>query len=203
VTRKTLALRVISVITLYLVVILVAVLLRLPMSASASSTYSLYKDVMPLLIAIPAAYLAYAFQRRNAYMQALRAVWGPLTESISAALMFADSSKPSLEQQSEVLRKLSRSIEEVRALYKNVPAASNQKGWYPFEPLKQIYQLLREVDPSKARMENERKHTVDSCYTMWRESREQFLVEFDREVPTYHHAEYSQLGPIRGSSAPQ
>ena len=43
-----------------------------------SSGFDLYKSLVPLVIAVPTAWLAYAFQRRVSYLNALRDLWKQL-----------------------------------------------------------------------------------------------------------------------------
>ena len=192
----------ISVMTIYVSAVGLGVLLWDPVNTPQTSSYQLYKDLMPLIIAIPAAYLAFAFQRRSSSLQALRSVWHHAVAGISAALRYTDTPMPTQEQHLEMLEKLSATIEEVRGVYKNVPAKGAPEGWYPFEPIKQIYQELRDLgfggDATPAKRTVAREH----IYAMWKPSRARLLAEFDRDRPTYHHAEYAAIGPRHGATAP-
>jgi hypothetical protein len=200
-TRNHLRWILFAVISVYALAIIVAVLLRRPFGQDPSAYYAAYKDTIPLVIAIPAAYLAFAFQRRSSYLQALRSVWGHMVEAIAEALTYTDTESPTQEQKLQVLAKLSVAIEEVRGVFKNIPSGRTHDGWYPFEPIKQIHQEIRDLGSGTAETVKARAAAKERIYKMWKASRAQLLAEFDRDKPTYHHAEYSEFGPRHGTSA--
>lgn len=200
-TRHHLRWILIFVIGAYAIAIVFAALLRLPFSKEPSAYYNAYKDAIPLVIAIPAAYLAFAFQRRSSYLQALRSVWGHMVGAIAATLTYIELKSPTETQHAEVLTKLSIAIEEVRGVFKNVPVVGRPDGWYPFEPIKQIHQEIRQLGTGPSQSDVARIAAKKRIYDMWKASRTQLLAEFDRESPTYHHAEYANPGPRHGTSA--
>jgi hypothetical protein len=191
-----------SVMSIYVITLAAGVYLRFPLDAEPSGAYTLFKDLIPLIIAIPAAYLAFAFQRRNSYLQALRALWSDMVDAISTALVYTKTAAPGQDQYLDTLRKLSAAIEEVRGVFKNVPVEHAPKGWYPFEPVKQIYQTIYDLGYGEVVTTERREQAHAEIYGMWRENRSRLLAEFDRDKPTYHHAEYARVGPRHGASAP-
>ncbi|MBC8229309.1 hypothetical protein H8E77_07180 [bacterium] len=56
--------------------------------------YSFYKDILPIFIMIPAAYIAYAFQQRTSYLQALRNLWKQLIPAVQAAIQYTYLEEP-------------------------------------------------------------------------------------------------------------
>lgn len=180
-----------SVIALYAPAIGVGTILRVPLDENPRGAYTLYKDLLPLIIAIPAAYLAFAFQRRNSYLQALRGLWRELVAGVSSALAYADTTSPTEDEYLATLTKLSAAIEEVRGVFKNVPARGVRGGWYPFEPVKQIYRAIHDLGFGASATPERRAAVRESIFDMWKRSREQLLVEFDRDEPTHHHAGYA------------
>jgi hypothetical protein len=176
---------------IYAGAILLGVLLRLAFPAPTGLIYQTYRDLIPLIIALPAAFLAQAFQRRSSYVQGLRAVWSNLVNAVAAALTFTQLPSPSQEQYADVLRRLSAAIEEVRGFYANVPAATPSSGWYPFEPVKQIYEVIRELGFGDAATSEQRDEAQELIYAMWKRARERFLAELEVEIPTHHHAAYA------------
>jgi hypothetical protein len=102
-----------------------------------------------------------------------------------------------------VLVKLSAAIEEVRGVFKNVPAQGAPDGWYPFEPVKQIYEEVRQLGHGAAATAARRAAARAQIYDMWKRSRAQLLTEFDRDTPTHHHATYAPGGPTTGAAAAQ
>jgi hypothetical protein len=102
---------------IYAAAIVVAVVLRVAFARPDSVVYQTYRDVIPLIIALPAAFLAQAFQRRSSYVQGLRTVWGNMVGAVAAALAYTELPSPPKEQFADVLHRLSASIEEVRGFY--------------------------------------------------------------------------------------
>jgi len=190
-----------SVIAVYGFALALGIFLRRPFDAAPSGYYSAYKDLMPLVIAIPAAYLAFAFQRRGSYLQALRTVWEHMVGGIAGALTYTETESPSREQQLQVLGRLSVVIEEVRGVFKNVPVPGTPDGWYPFEPVKQIYQEIRDLGFGEQATSTARATARDRIYRMWKANRFHLLAEFDRDEPTHHHAQYAREGPTHRVAA--
>jgi hypothetical protein len=153
--------------------------------------YQTYRDLIPLIIALPAAFLAQAFQRRAAYVQGLRSVWTEMIGAVASALTYTEIPAPSKEQYADVLRRLSSAIESVRGFYANVPSSASSTGWYPFEPVKQIREQIQELGFGDQASAERRADVHDRVYDMWRRARQRFLAELEVEVPTHHHAAYA------------
>ena len=194
-TRRHLRWLLFAVLAAFGVTFSIAVFLRVPFDEVESSTYRTFKDVMPMMIAVPAAYLAFAFQRRNSYLQALRTLWSHMVEAVAAAMAYTDLDSPSRAEQQAVLMKLGIAIEEVRAVFKNVPKAGDDDGLYPFEPVKRIYQEIRALGHGGQASEQARLAARARIYEMWKGSRSRLLAEFDRDTPTHHHARTATDGP--------
>ena len=165
-------------------------------SESRSPHRVAYRDLIPLIIALPAAFLAQAFQRRASYVQGLRSLWGNMVGAVAAALTYTETPSPSKEQYVDVLRRLSAAIEEVRGFYANVPSNVAPGGWYPFEPVKQIHGVIRALGFGDAVTER-RDEAHEAIYAMWKRARERFVAELEVELPTHHHAAYA---PAPGQS---
>jgi len=178
------------VIVLYGLVIVLGVILRIKFPGPGP-VYETYKDLIPLAIALPAAYLAYALQNRGAYLTGLRAVWSKMADALGAAITYTELPSPTREEYVEILRKLSAVIEEVRGVYKNVPAKGAPDGWYPFEPVKQIYKEIKALGYGEQVSAAQQVTTQNIIYEMWKGCRAPFLSELNIEKPTYHHAQYA------------
>jgi hypothetical protein len=190
-TRKALFRWTAAVIGVYAGAILLGIVLRVAYPEPTSLVYPTYRDLIPLLIALPAAFLAYGFQRRASYLQGLRTLWGNMVGAMAAALTYTELPSPSKDQYAETLRRLSSVIEEVRGFYRNVPAGLPTEGWYPFEPVKQIYDAVRVLGFGEDATAERRADAQDAIYDMWKRNRAQFLTELDVAVPTHHHAAYA------------
>ena len=185
-TRTHLSRVVRSIVAVYVLAIVVGVVLRLAFPQPGGLVYQTYRDLIPLIIALPAAYLAQAFQRRASYVQGLRALWSSMVGAIAAALAYTDTPEPSKEQFTDVLRRLSGAIEEVRGFYANVPSGT-RTGWYPFEPIKQIHGVVRALGFGDAATDARRDEAHDTIFRLWKAARERFLKELDVELPTHAH----------------
>ena len=190
-TRKRLARITRSVAGVYALALVVGVALRVAFPAPGSLVYQTYRDLIPLIIALPAAFLAQAFQRRASYVQGLRSLWGNLVAAVAAAVTYTETPSPSKEQYVDVLRRLSAAIEEVRGFYANLPSATAPGGWYPFEPVKQIHGAIRALGFGDAASEGRREEAGEEIFAMWKRARERFVAELEVELPTHHHAAYA------------
>jgi hypothetical protein len=190
-TRQRLSRTTKRVAIVYASAIVVAILLRVVFPGPDSVVYQTYKDIIPLIIALPAAYLAQAFQRRSSYVQGLRTVWGNMVGAVAASLAYTELPSPPKEQFVDVLRRLSASIEEIRGFYANVPSGISSTGWYPFEPVKQIHGVVRTLGFGDSATAERRAEANAEIYDMWRKVRERFVAELEVEVPTYHHTAYA------------
>ncbi len=175
--------------------ILLGVALRVTFPGADTAVYQTYRDLIPLIIALPAAFLAQAFQRRAAYVQGLRAVWADMVGAVAAALTYTELPRPSQEHYAEVLRRLSAAIEAVRGFYANVPSGVSSTGWYPFEPVKQIREQIKALGFGDQATAERREETHEEVFGMWKRARERFLAELEVEVPTHHHAAYAPAAP--------
>jgi hypothetical protein len=184
-----------TVAAVYAAAIALGVLLRAADRTPGHAVYQTYKDLLPLVIALPAAFLAQAFQRRASYVQGLRSLWGNMVNAAAAALTYTETPQPSKEQWVDVLRRLSAAIEEVRGFYANVPSGAAPGGWYPFEPVKQIHGEIRALGFGDAATEARRADAQETIYAMWQRARARFVAELEVEPPTHHHAAYAPTAP--------
>jgi hypothetical protein len=201
-TRSHLRWVLVIVIALYANAIGVGVALRRPFDKPRSTNYDTYKDLLPLVIAIPAAYLAFAFQRRNSYLQALRGLWSKIVSAIADALVYADTTTPTEEQFLEVRRGLSIAMEEVRGVFKNIPVAGEPDGAYPFEPVREVYKEIGKLGFGADATPARRAAVREEVYRLWKVSRSQMLAEFDRDEPTHHYMWYAGRSHTRHDGRP-
>lgn len=176
----------------YVIAVVAGVLIRIYDTTTGLVIYSTYKDMIPFIIAIPAAWLGYCLQRRSSYLQQLRILWSTLVKSVQKANQYTYIKSPSREQYSETLCCLSAAIEETRGVFMNIGEKDNKIGLYPFEPIKDIFGLISDLDCDKQLTEVERKETRNKIYVLWADMRRELLREFDREVPTFSHTHWDQ-----------
>ncbi|HWT00054.1 MAG TPA: hypothetical protein VN256_07395 [Pyrinomonadaceae bacterium] len=174
-------------IAIYAVAIVVAFILKIK---SFDRIYGTYKDVMPLIIAMPAAYLAFCFQKRSSYMQTLRSLWSHIIEAVQSAYEYTYAPAPTREQYATTLSKLSMAIDEVRGVFCNLDQEKDGIGLYPFEPIKCIRDEIRKLGFGEEVSSEKQKRTRSTINEEWRELRGKFLLEFDRDIPTYPSSKY-------------
>ncbi len=147
------------------------------------SYYNFYKDLIPLAIAFPAAYLGSVFQQRSSYLQSLRDLWGQLIPAVHTAIAFARAPERTVDAFLKTRTDLSTAIDSLRGVFDNVPKPGTTKGLYPYENLKDILEIVewmgweRKLEPEQCRL------TQDAILSLWREMHASLLLEFDRDPP--------------------
>lgn len=187
-TRRTFTLAFIAVVIAYVALVALAFVIRgvwYDDPRGTSWQYATYKDVLPLLVAIPAAWLAFSVQRRMSYLQQLRLIWSKLVEAVQSALEYTDLESPEASDQQKTLRTIRIVIDEIRALFKNVGETDRRRGVYPFGEVKNIHDLVRDLSPTSFTPTAAAK-TRAEILSHWKQAQRFLLPEFDREEPASH-----------------
>ncbi|HTU24706.1 MAG TPA: hypothetical protein VMF30_04885 [Pirellulales bacterium] len=153
--------------------------------------YGTFKDLIPLMIAIPAAWLGFCVQRRSAYLQQLRSLWSKLIDAVQSATSYTYLEKPSQQDRADALLKMSIAIDEIRGVFCNIGETGREDGLYPFEPLKDIYCEIAELAPAEPFDSGHAIRTRKRIFALWKEVRRELLREFDREEPTFSHSHWA------------
>ena len=146
-------------------------------------TYRSIKDAIPLFIAIPAAWLGYCLQRRQAYLKDVRDLWSKLVPAVQDAIQYTHLKSPTQAEYAKALKALSVAIEELRAVFSNVGETQADVGLFPFEKIKTIQSVVSRLGfddtstPEAARAA--RAEIIDS----WKLLRYHFLSELERGIP--------------------
>jgi hypothetical protein len=182
-TRRQLRVAVSVVISIYALFGIIAFVLRVFEASVEPQILQGYRDAAPFLFAIPAALLGYAFQQRFSYLASLRTLWSRLVVAVNGAIQYTYDETPTAKEHAKVMAELGIAIDEVRGVYRNVGEKPGAVGLYPYEPIKDIYQLINELgydvnDPVK------RKKTREHIIARWQSIRFAFLSEFDRAEPS-------------------
>jgi len=181
---------------LYFTAIVIAVVIRIFDKSDEEVWYSTYKDLIPFLIALPAAWLGYCLQRRNSYMQQLRSLWSKLVETVQDANQYTYLEHPTKEQHSAVCRRLSIAIDEIRGVFMNLGEGSADgphpgKGLYPFESIKDIHKLVVAVGFGEEATADALAEVREKMFALWKGVRDTMLKEFDREEPTHFDSHFA------------
>ncbi|NWH08732.1 MAG: hypothetical protein HXY22_08850 [Alphaproteobacteria bacterium] len=95
-------------------------------------------EVIAGILAALAGALAILFQRRIEFVQSLRSVWDLCLDAMAEIRVIYLRSSVSEEQYLEAYRKLSRAIDGMRSVYRNVGETPRHIGLYPFAMLHDI-----------------------------------------------------------------
>lgn len=196
-TKKTIYNWFIAAIIYFALLIIVGIALSIVDQSDKRILFSTFKDLMPLFISIPAAWLGYCAQRRSAYLQQLRSLWSKLIDTIQSAIQYTHTECPSQAEYLSILVKLSSAIDEVRGLFCNIGETDNKIGLYPFEPLKDIYGLIEKLYYGDKFSSKEAIEARKKVFALWKDVRQELLKEFDREEPTFPHSHWADLEKCR------
>ncbi len=147
--------------------------------------YDLYKDLVPLATALPAAVLAGVYQRRSSFLQQLRSTWRDLVVAVQEAIQFTHIAQPTTEQFSDLMKKLSVVTDDFRSLFRNLDERTDSIGLYPFESLKELQASVSSyyiaADFSTQQQQTVRRKVIQ----LWKQVRTPIVEEFDRLEPTH------------------
>ena len=157
-----------------------ALIFAIIISVAFQDFIDVFLSLIPFIVAIPAALLTRAFQRRASYVSSLRSIWPGIVESGINAIEYTKITNPTEKEFRDVIISLSKSIDNLRMLFKNIG------GFYPVESIKTIYEefdLIRDTYKFK-----NPTNAYDRITTFWHQARDSILAEFDRVIPTKYDA---------------
>ena len=170
-------------VAIVIVVNVVAVLIAIWLAASNSQYYSTFKDLGPFFFAVIVAYLGYCFQRRSSYLESLRLLWSQLVRAVQEAIKYTYDDTPTQDEYADALASLGIAIDELRGVYKNIGEGPGKIGYYPYEPLKEIFNAVSELGYGSL-TEDMRDTARRRIVGHWTSIRANFLEEFDRAEPS-------------------
>jgi len=206
-TRQVLLRWIYVTIAIYLLAIVTGVVLRYCCPDQEKTTnpiYGTYKDLIPFVIAIPALWLGFCFQRRASYVQQLRTLWSKLIDVVEDAIQYTHLPNPQQTEFGKTLAKLFSLIDEVRGVFKNIgeraslidlPGGRGERtddeiGLYPFEGLKDIRDRISSLGFGLSFDRSKAKLVRNDIIILWNHVRHRMLKEFDRSYPTYADSPY-------------
>jgi hypothetical protein len=147
--------------------------------------YALFKDLLSLATALPAAILAGIYQRRSSFLQQLRSTWTSLVDAVQDTVQFTHLAQPEPSAFSQLMKKLSVVVDDFRSLYKNLREDKRSGGLYPFDSLKEIQDTVSKYYLAKDYSKAKQEETLGQVIQLWKKVRGPVLEEFDRLAPTY------------------
>jgi hypothetical protein len=198
-------------IAVYVAAIAFGIVLKARFPQKDDPVYSTYKDLVPFVIAIPAAWLGLCIQQRNSYMQQLRKLWSDMIGSVQDGIQYTFLTAPSQDQYAKVLSRFSCVIEEVRGVFRNIGETGSHIGLYPFEAMKQIRRIIMDLGYEDRFNPEHAAFARREVIGLWKALRSKLLREFDRDFPSYPQSPYLpepdespnksiQRTPLRGAA---
>jgi hypothetical protein len=185
VTRKTLSLWVGVVIVYLILLILIGVALSACCGGPEKDAFKTFHNLLPVLLAVPGAWLAACFQKRASYLASLRALYERSVSAFEGAHQYTYLDAASQEDFSRIKKELSSVIELFRANFRNLEAEGAKSGLFPFESLKTINDWIDYLGWGVSFRKSERKLVRDGIVKLWtRRLRPSLLAELDRQTPT-------------------
>ena len=152
------------------------------------------ESLIPFALGLPLATTAYAFNRRNSYLQALRQLWGGLVPAAQEAIRYTRLSKPTERDFIGTQSTLSVAIDELRGVFDNIPAPGEPDGLYPYENLKDIHVVISWLGFGKNHNRKKAKRAHKCVIHLWQEMHKAMLTEFDRDRPVQPVSKYLHWG---------
>jgi hypothetical protein len=163
------------------------------------------KDFTGLFIAIPGAWLAYCFSRRSAFLTILDGLWRDMVEAKGLCAAFGRD--PTDDRLEAARAALSKVIDNMRSVYRNVAESGSSIGLFPFEPLHDMRRALEVYSRAIAGAGAADRATLQAEFDAvatdsWNALRSRFLKEFAAPVPSdpittlgFHDPRRPRLGP--------
>lgn|GEM_PF-1241828 len=177
--------------TLYMVVCAVAVFYFLLVVAFFSvdpdgPLIQAMRYTLPLFVAIPAAFLVEAFRRRSAFQEAIIELYYQIVDDLQKAIQYTKKDAPTEEEYFATLSDLSRSIDRIRAHFRNIEAPGKDGGYYPFEGVKTFYEWIENLGAGEHwKGRDVADQTRAAILHLWKfKVRDPLLSELDRHKPT-------------------
>jgi hypothetical protein len=156
-----------------------------PTEAVLVSIYDYLKDMALVLVTVVAAYLANVFQKRSLFLNALKEEWRNIVRAKSALFTFTQLEAPTPTEYFAAFCAISETVDNMRAVYRNVGETPRHIGIYPYEPLHDMRRALQSLKPApgRSRTEEERELARGAIIQAFYALRETFLEELDLEAP--------------------
>jgi hypothetical protein len=154
--------------------------------AILKDVYEYLKDMSLLIATCGVAYISNMYQRRQAFLDSLKAEWRDIIASKTALLTFMHKAAPTHDEYLSAYTRLSETIDNMRIVYRNVGETDDLIGLYPYAPLHDMRRVLQTLDPRDAGAdEMDRKLARDTMLRSFYALREYFLEELDLEEPDH------------------
>jgi hypothetical protein len=153
--------------------------------AVAKDLYLYLKEMAPVFIAIVAVYLTSVFRKRSNFIESLEEEWRNIVSTKAALWVYFEKPYPSSDDYIATYAQLSKTIDTMRIVYRNVGETNELLGFYPYEPLHDMRRVLQDHDPrTKSTVTAAERKRAQTCLEqLFGALRENFLDELDLKTP--------------------
>ncbi len=155
--------------------------------------YVLFRDMVPLIVALPATWLAYCFQRRQSYLHQLRAAWSDAIGAVQAAIRYTDDPRPTRRGRDAVLAGLGAAMDGVQGVFRSRRGVRVD----PSGSLRLIRDEVEALGRGGTIAPEEARAARSAIEAHWTEARGRMAIEFDRALPAAKLR--PSPAPIRGA----
>lgn len=142
--------------------------------------FELFKELTPVVVLLPAAWIGYSFQRRISFVNDLRQFWPGLVEAVQRSVEYLRRDTGDRAEFERTLTALRSRIDDARALFRRTTATENGSGKYPYEGITRIHDMFQEFGLHDQTPADEAKRVRNEIVSEWQRVRGQILKEFDR-----------------------
>ncbi len=195
-TKAMLIRRLVAVAAVVLILVGGAVYGRLFGGAAGREFYDIVTDFIEFEIALIAVYLANVFQQRAFFVQGLRQLWSDIIVAKNDLITYTHVTTPERDQSGRAHRSISRAIDEMRGVYRNVGESETDRGNYPYAPLHDMRLALKALGHDAPDAET-RRLARRRILRAWNALRYKFRLEFEPVEPTRPITESFSRDPRR------
>jgi hypothetical protein len=158
-----------------------------------SKAFKTITSLTPVLLALPAAWLAACFQKRSSFLSNVRVLYERSVLAVQSAIQYTHLEKPQARHFAAVQKELSSVIDLFRGSFSNVGEDKGKIGLFPFEALKTMQDWVSSLRSSDHLETDEkiRRNARRSIVELWQKRlRPSLLAELDRQRPTKFDSPY-------------
>ena len=111
--------------------------------------FELFKELTPVVVLLPVAWVGYSFQRRISFVNDLRQFWPGLVEAVQHTVEYLRREEGDRRDYERTLTALRCRIDDARALFRRSAATETGSGKYPYEGITRIHDMLKEFRLSR------------------------------------------------------
>tara|TARA_R110002096_G_scaffold16106_29_gene55186 strand:- start:2960 stop:3586 length:627 start_codon:yes stop_codon:yes gene_type:complete len=183
-TKKRLRRYVGQIVFAVVIVLLLAAMAKCPKIPIPESLYGYITDMSILIFTIASVLLANTFRKRQVFIDSLREEWREIVDTKAALSVYCQREAPSLDDYLDTYCLISRAIDNMRMVYRNVGETKKLIGYYPFEPLHDMRRSMEAIDPRNGPVSlEERMSAREDIWEAFNALRERFLDELELVEP--------------------